>query len=77
MRLDGEQESGMPLYNNQTAQRSVHGNQTPQIGRLETPYLISGTLDTGYALRAATLRYALAPRFSARHCVAVLAGQGR
>jgi hypothetical protein len=26
-------ESGMPPDNNQTAQRSVHGNQIPSIGR--------------------------------------------
>jgi hypothetical protein len=44
----------MPPDNNQTAQRSVHGNQIPLIGRVETPYLLAGTPDTGYALRGAT-----------------------
>jgi hypothetical protein len=44
----------MPPDNNQTAQRSVHGNQIPPIGRVETLYLLEGTRDTGYALRSAT-----------------------
>jgi hypothetical protein len=44
----------MPPDNNQTAQRSVHGNQIPSIGRVETPYPLAGTPDTGYALRGAT-----------------------
>jgi hypothetical protein len=44
----------MPPDNNQTAQRSVHGNQIPSIGRVETPFLLAGTPDMGYALRGTT-----------------------
>jgi hypothetical protein len=40
---------------NQTAQRSVHGNQIPSIWRVQTPYLLAGTPDTGCALRGATV----------------------
>jgi hypothetical protein len=41
-------------YNNQPAERAVHGNQIPPIGRVKTPYLLAGTPDTGYALHGAT-----------------------
>jgi hypothetical protein len=44
----------MPPDNNQTTQRSVHGNKIPSIGRIEKPYLLAGTPDTGCALRGAT-----------------------
>jgi hypothetical protein len=46
----------MPPEINQTAQKSVHGNHIPSIGRVYTPYLLAGTPDTGCALRGATLR---------------------
>jgi hypothetical protein len=61
----------MPPDNNQTAQRSVHGNHIPSIGRVGTPYLLAGTPDTGCALRGATVFIFVAMRFLAqtRHVV--------
>jgi Zinc-finger of C2H2 type len=44
----------MPPDNNQTAQRSVHGNHIPSIGLVHTPYFLAGAPYTGYALRGAT-----------------------
>ena len=72
MQLDDEPESGISPDNNQTGQRSSHGNQISSIGLIAADFLIAGLPDTGIALRGTTgpasLEYAISEEISSPIC---------